>query len=135
MLVLHIAYPYLYFCRNVKCSTKNNFCGNSVELWLSHLHNTGLSCGICSNLSAFRHYCARHVCSHLDTPRIKLILMGLRRKNKQITTTGMATLSYMNRFINTIKVTMIRKDYLQFHQWFHLYFMAFAPIKTSPNNV
>ena len=100
----------------------------SVELWLAQLSERGLSYGsVRSHLSALRHCCARRgLPAQLDSPRIQLILKGIKRDyTKKAPRKAVATTAHLKRLISTSKVIFNRKEHCRFAAMIALAFFGF----------
>ena len=89
----------------------------SIELWLAQLSERGLSHGsVRSHLSALRFYCARRgLSAHLDSPRIQLILKGIRKNpTKKSLKKPVATRYHLNRLISAAKLMLKKNKYCRF---------------------
>ena len=105
------------FCYTIGRKFPSALQNKSVELWLTQLSKKGISHGtIQSHLSALRHYSARHgINSLLDTPRIQLLLKGIRKSSgKQTPSATAATTSHLKRLTMTSKKMLRRKEHLRF---------------------
>ena len=69
------------FCREQGIKDKYYFHSQTIELFVVHLRRLNLGFGaIQSNLSALRHHCnSRNISKDFDTPRLTLLLKGVKR--------------------------------------------------------
>lgn len=72
------------FCKEHKI--KDKFSAKTIELYVAHLAKKGMKAStIRSALSAVRHHCnSNYIEISFDTPRLQLLLKGVRRRNDSI---------------------------------------------------
>ena len=94
------------FCKTMGDTVRQGLQGETAELWLTHLRMGGAAYGtVRSHLSAVRQYCLQHhIKSNLDTPRITLILKGIRKEQGQRRTVkNVVTLTQLRRLIKATR--------------------------------
>lgn len=88
------------FCGTLGTTMRQGLRGETVELWLTQLRRRGAAYGtVRSHLAAVRQYCLQYqVKARLDTPRITLILKGIKKEQGQgKTVKNVITLSHLHR--------------------------------------
>lgn len=115
------------FCKHLKIDISQGFNCRAVELWLTKLHKEGVAYStVRARLSALRHYCTRkNMDSGTDTPRIKLILRGIKKNATDRGGKAVVTLSHLTRLIETSGKVLSMRKHIRFAAMITVAFFGF----------
>jgi len=115
------------FCRSLNRKSKKVFRDDSIELWLTYLDRNSISYGrIRSHMSALRHFCTRRrISENMDTPQVKLILRGIRKKAKPRTKAAVVNVNHLKRLVTASKKFHSGKEHTKFAAMVSLAFYGF----------
>jgi site-specific recombinase XerD len=116
-----------HFCSELKATPPRCFRDDTVEMWIARLHKEGLAHNsISSHLSAVRNYYLRHNIRHrLDTPRIRLLLKGVKRSRPAGNTKTVITMSHMRRLSEAGRRILTKPEQCRFKSMISLAFYGF----------
>ena len=99
------------FCRSNRI--KDKFSPAAIELFVTHLSQQKNLCHstVQANLSAVRHHChMNNVDIHFDTPRLKLLLRGIKKTDNRtqysVALTGSQKITYIAYVLQLMSYTM-----------------------------
>ena len=115
------------FCSQLRIDISKGFTSKAVELWLTNLQKQNMAYStVRARLSALRHYCIRkEILSELETPRIKLILKGIKKGEKKKNRKPLVTISHLKRLIMSSEKVLSKKKHSRFIAMIAIAFFGF----------
>jgi site-specific recombinase XerD len=115
------------FCRTIGTAAPACFIDNSAELWITSLHKEGLAHNtIAAHLSAVRYHCVCNNTPHCwDTPRIRLLLRGIKKGRVASPPKPAVTMSHMRKLTEAATRVLSKAESCRFAAMIAIAFYGF----------
>jgi site-specific recombinase XerD len=115
------------FCRQLGAKTPKCFSDGTIELWIAQLYKEGLAQNsIACHLAALRYHCLKKdIQHHVDAPRVRLMLRGVKMKGRGNKAKAVVTSSHIRRLKGAAKRILHGSEYIRFLAMISLAFYGF----------